>query len=241
MPCRRGRRCCPGGCRRGNGPGRRCRAPRRKAKWQGRRRRVRPSWDSPASSPQQALSPASPRPACPHRRALPLPAFPLSAFPPSPPVFPLPALLPYSALPPVRRSLPLPGYPHPLPFPARYRSAQKRAAVFLRADPYLFRCPSCYHFPHFILGNYTMRANRCQFFLTQKPPLRRETAFPDRHGEPQLFQTRAQRSGSRLRACQKKFLTRSKAVRLRRRRPARGRAAKCTRPPQCQPAYIRSG
>ena len=120
--------------------------------------------------------------------------------------------------------------PRPPPFPARYRSAQKRAAVFLRADPYLFRCPSCYHFPHCILGNYTMRANRCQFFLTQKPSLRRETAFPDRHGEPQLFQTRAQRCGSRLRA-----------VRLRQRRPARGRAAKCTRPPQCQPAYIRSG
>ena len=69
-------------------------------------------------------------------------------------------------------------------------------------------------------------------FLNAKaaPPKRDGFSGSDRHGEPQLFQTRAQRSGSRL-----------KAVRLRRRRPARGRAAKCTRPPQCQPAYIRSG
>ena len=241
MPYLRGRRCCPGGCRRGNDPGRRCRAPRRRARWLGRHRRGCPPWRSPPSSPPQAQSSAFPRPACLPRQAplfpalppseFPLPVrFPPSRLPPVPTVFPLSALLPYSAFPPARRFLPPPGYPRPPPFPARYRSAQKRAAVFLRADPYLFRCPSCYHFPHFILGNYTMRANRCQFFLTQKPSLRRETAFPDRRGEPQLFQTRAQRSGSRL-----------KAVRLRRRRPARGRAAKCTRPPQCQPAYIRSG
>ena len=221
MPYLRGRRCCPGGCRRGNDPGRRCRAPRRRARWQGRHRRGRPPWRSPPSSPPQAQSSAFPRPACLPRQAPPFPAlppsefpplafpppvrFPLSRLPPVPTVFPLSALLPYSAFPPARRFLPPPGYPHPPPFPARYRSAQKRAAVFLRADPYLFRCPSCYHFPHFILGNYTMRANRCQFFLTQKPSLRRAMAFPDRHGEPQLFQTRAQRSGSRLRACQKNF------------------------------------
>ena len=69
-------------------------------------------------------------------------------------------------------------------------------------------------------------------FLNVKaaPPKRDGFSGSDRHGEPQLFQMRAQRSGARL-----------KAVRLRRRRPARGRAAKCTRPPQCQPAYIRSG
>ena len=69
-------------------------------------------------------------------------------------------------------------------------------------------------------------------FLNAKaaPPKRDGFSGSDRHGEPQLFQMRAQRSGARL-----------KAVRLRRRRPARGRAAKCTRPPQCQPAYIRSG
>ena len=117
--------------------------------------------------------------------------FPLSRLPPVPTVFPLSALLPYSAFPPARRFLPPPGYPHPPPFPARYRSAQKRAAVFLRADPYLFRCPSCYHFPHFILGNYTMRANRCQFFLTQKPSLRRETAFPDRQKASQSLRPQA--------------------------------------------------
>ena len=154
MPYLRVRRCCPGGCRRGNDPGRRCRAPRRRARWQGRHRRGRPPWRSLPSSPLQTQSSAYPRPACLPRQAPPFPAlppsefpplafplpvrFPLSRLPPVPTVFPLSALLPYSAFPPARRFLPPPGYPRPQPFPARYRSAQKRAAVFLRADPYLF-------------------------------------------------------------------------------------------------------